>query len=208
MDPGQGGGANPANMARTPDILCIGSVLWDIIGRTDLPMVLGNDKPGRIARLPGGVALNIAIDAGALRAQAGPGVGGGGRSGGARVCWRPARRWASTAGRCWSIPICQPITTWPWRRRARWSRRWPMPIRWRAAGGTYPCAAAGRAAGVGGGALGWPCGAGRQPDGGAAGRDRRKPGLRRGRPGASRLPRRARPSGCARCSRIRGPPFT
>jgi sugar/nucleoside kinase (ribokinase family) len=51
-------------MARTPDILCIGSVLWDIIGRTDLPMVLGNDKPGRIARLPGGVALNIAMTLG------------------------------------------------------------------------------------------------------------------------------------------------
>ncbi|WP_284265125.1 PfkB family carbohydrate kinase, partial [Roseicyclus amphidinii] len=48
-------------MTRNPDILCIGSVLWDIIGRTDLPMALGNDKPGRIARLPGGVALNIAM---------------------------------------------------------------------------------------------------------------------------------------------------
>ncbi|MGV6889645.1 PfkB family carbohydrate kinase [Rhodophyticola sp. SM2404] len=44
-----------------PDILCIGSVLWDIIGRTDLGMELGNDKPGRITRLPGGVALNIAM---------------------------------------------------------------------------------------------------------------------------------------------------
>jgi sugar/nucleoside kinase (ribokinase family) len=50
-----------AGMTRTPDILCIGSVLWDIIGRTDLSMALGNDKPGRIARLPGGVALNIAM---------------------------------------------------------------------------------------------------------------------------------------------------
>lgn len=44
-----------------PNILCIGSVLWDHIGRTDLPMVAGNDKPGRITRLPGGVALNIAM---------------------------------------------------------------------------------------------------------------------------------------------------
>lgn len=48
-------------MGRKPDILCIGSVLWDIIGRTDHPMLPGNDKPGRITRLPGGVALNIAM---------------------------------------------------------------------------------------------------------------------------------------------------
>lgn len=48
-------------MSVRPDILCIGSVLWDVIGRTDLPMVAGNDKPGRITRLPGGVALNIAM---------------------------------------------------------------------------------------------------------------------------------------------------
>ena len=48
-------------MNERPDILCIGSVLWDIIGRTDLPMIVGNDKPGRITRLPGGVALNIAM---------------------------------------------------------------------------------------------------------------------------------------------------
>ncbi|MGB1265856.1 MAG: kinase, partial [Nereida ignava] len=29
-------------------ILCIGSVLWDIIGRHDQEMVAGNDRPGRI----------------------------------------------------------------------------------------------------------------------------------------------------------------
>ena len=44
-----------------PDILCIGSVLWDVIGRTPLPMRLGMDLPGRITRVPGGVALNIAM---------------------------------------------------------------------------------------------------------------------------------------------------
>lgn len=44
-----------------PDILCIGSVLWDIIGRTHVPVALGGDVPGRITRVPGGVALNIAI---------------------------------------------------------------------------------------------------------------------------------------------------
>ena len=44
-----------------PDILCIGSVLWDVIGRTSAPMRTGMDLPGRITRVPGGVALNIAM---------------------------------------------------------------------------------------------------------------------------------------------------
>ena len=44
-----------------PDILCIGSVLWDIIGRSATSMRLGSDVPGRITRLPGGVALNMAM---------------------------------------------------------------------------------------------------------------------------------------------------
>ena len=48
-------------MVTRPHILCIGSVLWDVIGRTELPIALGNDKPGRITRVPGGVALNIAM---------------------------------------------------------------------------------------------------------------------------------------------------
>ncbi|WP_084794374.1 PfkB family carbohydrate kinase [Pseudoponticoccus marisrubri] len=48
-------------MTRAPDILCIGSVLWDVIGRTASTMRPGADVPGRITRLPGGVALNIAI---------------------------------------------------------------------------------------------------------------------------------------------------
>lgn len=47
----------------TPDILCIGSVLWDIIGRSSTHMTVGSDRPGRITRLPGGVALNIAMAA-------------------------------------------------------------------------------------------------------------------------------------------------
>jgi sugar/nucleoside kinase (ribokinase family) len=46
---------------QAPDILCIGSVLWDVIGRTPAQMRLGSDVPGRISRLPGGVALNIAM---------------------------------------------------------------------------------------------------------------------------------------------------
>ena len=44
-----------------PDILCIGSVLWDIIGRAPVVMRQGSDVPGRITRLPGGVAMNIAM---------------------------------------------------------------------------------------------------------------------------------------------------
>lgn len=48
-------------MTPNPDILCIGSVLWDIIGRSGSHMRAGSDVPGRITRLPGGVALNIAM---------------------------------------------------------------------------------------------------------------------------------------------------
>ena len=42
------------------DILCIGSVLWDVIGRAPCDMHQGADVAGEITRLPGGVALNIA----------------------------------------------------------------------------------------------------------------------------------------------------
>lgn len=45
----------------TPHILCIGAILWDVIGRTDRHMRVGSDVPGRIQRLPGGVAMNIAM---------------------------------------------------------------------------------------------------------------------------------------------------
>lgn len=45
----------------TKDILCIGSVLWDVIGRSASHMSVGSDVPGRITRIPGGVALNIAM---------------------------------------------------------------------------------------------------------------------------------------------------
>ncbi|OJI95440.1 sugar/nucleoside kinase (ribokinase family) [Planktotalea frisia] len=48
-------------MSDTPDILCIGSVLWDVIGRSNSSMRQGSDVPGRITQLPGGVALNIAM---------------------------------------------------------------------------------------------------------------------------------------------------
>ena len=48
-------------MTTPPDILCIGSILWDIIGRATAHMRVGSDVPGRITRLPGGVAMNIAM---------------------------------------------------------------------------------------------------------------------------------------------------
>ncbi|MDB2369265.1 kinase, partial [Octadecabacter sp.] len=46
---------------KTTPILCIGSVLWDIIGRAPGQMRAGSDVPGRITRRPGGVAMNIAM---------------------------------------------------------------------------------------------------------------------------------------------------
>lgn len=48
-------------MTQTSHILCIGSVLWDVIGRSDRSMRVGSDVPGRIIRVPGGVAMNIAM---------------------------------------------------------------------------------------------------------------------------------------------------
>lgn len=48
-------------MSAQADILCIGSVLWDVIGRAEVYMPPGADRPGRITRLPGGVALNVAM---------------------------------------------------------------------------------------------------------------------------------------------------
>jgi sugar/nucleoside kinase (ribokinase family) len=48
-------------MTNSPDILCIGSVLWDVIGRSPAVLRQGSDVPGRISRLPGGVAMNIAM---------------------------------------------------------------------------------------------------------------------------------------------------
>ncbi|MGB0412559.1 MAG: PfkB family carbohydrate kinase [Pikeienuella sp.] len=48
-------------MTNRSDILCIGSVLWDVVGRTDVEMPPGADRPGRIERIPGGVAMNIAM---------------------------------------------------------------------------------------------------------------------------------------------------
>lgn len=48
-------------MTPCPDILCIGALHWDIIGRTPAVMSPGADLPGRITRRPGGVAMNVAV---------------------------------------------------------------------------------------------------------------------------------------------------
>ena len=42
------------------DAICVGSVLWDVIGRTNKPISRGGDVGGYISRVPGGVAFNIA----------------------------------------------------------------------------------------------------------------------------------------------------
>jgi len=48
-------------MKSPPNIHCIGSVLWDTVGRSNYRMRAGHDVPGRIFRVPGGVAMNIAM---------------------------------------------------------------------------------------------------------------------------------------------------
>lgn len=48
-------------MTKRTEVLCIGSVLWDVIGRSASVMRQGSDVPGRITRIPGGVAMNIAL---------------------------------------------------------------------------------------------------------------------------------------------------
>ena len=45
----------------SPDVLCIGAMLWDVIGRAPGRIAPGEDVPGRITRRRGGVALNVAL---------------------------------------------------------------------------------------------------------------------------------------------------
>lgn len=49
-------------MTNMPNILCIGSVLWDVVGVSDKAMAMGHDVAGHIREIPGGVALNIAME--------------------------------------------------------------------------------------------------------------------------------------------------
>ncbi|MDO5641525.1 MAG: PfkB family carbohydrate kinase [Paracoccus sp. (in: a-proteobacteria)] len=48
-------------MSARADILCIGAMLWDVIGKSPRAMAQGADLPGRIRHIPGGVALNVAL---------------------------------------------------------------------------------------------------------------------------------------------------
>lgn len=48
-------------MTQPTRIICIGAMLWDVIGRSPRRMNSGEDVGGRIRRVPGGVALNIAL---------------------------------------------------------------------------------------------------------------------------------------------------
>ena len=47
-------------MEKAPEVLAVGSVLWDVVGIASGKMALAADVPGRIRNQPGGVAMNIA----------------------------------------------------------------------------------------------------------------------------------------------------
>lgn len=49
-----------------PEILCLGAMMWDVIGHASAALSVGEDAPGRIHQRPGGVALNVAIALAAL----------------------------------------------------------------------------------------------------------------------------------------------
>jgi len=61
--PGRAGAIRPKArpMTSPPRILCLGAMLWDVIGRSAARPVPGADMPGLITRRPGGVALNVAL---------------------------------------------------------------------------------------------------------------------------------------------------
>lgn len=44
-----------------PRILCVGAMLWDVIGHAGRTVAPGEDLAGRIVQRPGGVALNVAL---------------------------------------------------------------------------------------------------------------------------------------------------
>ena len=48
-------------MREKPHIICIGSILWDILGFSDEVLDRGSDKEGIIKKQPGGVAMNLAV---------------------------------------------------------------------------------------------------------------------------------------------------
>lgn len=48
-------------MPDTPRIICLGAMLWDVIGHSPVALAPGDDVAGRIHQRPGGVALNVAL---------------------------------------------------------------------------------------------------------------------------------------------------
>jgi len=48
-------------MNQTPRIICLGAMLWDVIGHSPVTLRIGDDVAGRIHQRPGGVALNVAV---------------------------------------------------------------------------------------------------------------------------------------------------
>ena len=54
-------GLNLNTQAQLP-VVCIGSANWDIVGLSEHSFPHGADRPGRIVRRAGGVALNVAIE--------------------------------------------------------------------------------------------------------------------------------------------------
>jgi pseudouridine kinase len=48
-------------MNAMPSIICLGAMLWDLIGHSAARLAPGDDVPGRISQQPGGVALNVAL---------------------------------------------------------------------------------------------------------------------------------------------------
>ncbi|WP_134679974.1 PfkB family carbohydrate kinase [Paracoccus ravus] len=44
-----------------PQIICLGAMLWDVIGHSPVDLRPGEDVAGRIHQRPGGVALNVAL---------------------------------------------------------------------------------------------------------------------------------------------------
>ena len=53
-----------SNLAKSAQlqVVCIGSANWDIVGLSEHSFVHGSDRPGRIVRRAGGVALNVAAE--------------------------------------------------------------------------------------------------------------------------------------------------
>ena len=175
--------AKGRSMSARADILCIGSVLWDVIGRCDAPMRTGNDKPGMITRLPGGVGAQHRHDAQALRPDARASDGGGRRSRGAGPAGGmradgPSDRACAGGGRSAHGPLHGD------RGGGRADRGGGRRALARAGGRAHPRPFGRRPSRLRAGPLPRRDGHRRQPDRGAVARDRGEPRLRRRRSAA------------------------